>query len=171
MLTPNQEKYLQTIPTDKVTAIKPFDPKVQETAQAIIQQIKNESPNLEIFFGGASALGIAGQNDIDLNLLSTPEDYGKYIPTLTELFGQPAKTNPTLVKWEFNKDGFDIELYLTDKNSKELKRQIAVFDKLKTDLKLLKEYEQIKLASNGLPFREYMRRKYEFFNKILGITK
>jgi len=99
MLTQNQEKYLLTIPADKAAVIKSFDPKARETAQSIIGQIKNEAPNLEVFFGGASALGIAGQNDIDLNLLSTPEEYKKYLPILIGLFGAPAKTNPDLIKW------------------------------------------------------------------------
>jgi GrpB-like predicted nucleotidyltransferase (UPF0157 family) len=169
MLTQNQEKYLLTIPEDKVAIIKPFDPKVWETAQTIIGQIKNEVPDLEVFFGGASALGIAGQNGIDLNLLSTPKEYKKYIPILNKLFGQPAKTNPNLIKWEFQKNGFDVELYLSDRSSPALQEQIKTFNLLRDNPALLKEYEQLKLASSGLPFRDYMRRKYEFFNKILEI--
>ena len=163
MLTPNQEKYLLTIPEDKVAIIKPFDPSVKETARAIIRQIKNEMPNLEVFFGGASALGIAGQNDIDLNLLSTPEDYSKFIPALTELFGKPTKTNPTLIKWEFQRSGFDVELYLTDRNSPALQEQIKTYELLRDKRSLLIEYEQIKLSCNCLLFKEYMRKKYEFF--------
>lgn len=169
MLTPNQEKYLQTVPEDKVTIIQSFDPKVREAARRIIREIKNEMPELEAFFGGASALGIAGQNDIDINLLSTPEEYGKYLPALSDLFGQPTTTNPALIKWEFNKDGFGVELYLTDRNSPALQEQIKTYELLRDNKNLLKEYEQIKLASGGLPFREYMRRKYEFFNKISEI--
>ena len=69
----------------------------------------------------------------------------------------------------FTRDNFDVELYLTDRNSPTLKEQIKTFEILRDNPKLQKEYEQIKLASNGLSFREYMRRKYEFFNKILGI--
>ena len=52
MLTPNQEKYLLTIPEDKVAIIKPLHPSVKETARAIIRQIKNEMPNLEVFLAG-----------------------------------------------------------------------------------------------------------------------
>jgi GrpB protein len=169
VLTFNQEKYLLTIPADKVAVIKSFDPKARETAESIIGQIKNDAPNLEIFFGGASALGIAGQNDIDLNLMSSPKEYEKYIPVLNKLFGQPGKTSPDLIKWEFQKNSFDVELYLSDRLSPTLQEQIKTFETLRDNPALLKEYEQLKLASNGLPFREYMRRKYEFFNKILGI--
>src|SRR5574340_47574 len=151
MLTSNQETYLQMIPEDKVAVIKPFDPKVKETAQSIIWQIKNKVPGSEIFFGGASALGIAGQNDIDLNLLATPEVCKKYLPSLVELFGQPAKTNPTLIKWEFQRNGFDVELYLADRNSPALQEQIKTYEILRDNPNYQKEYEQIKLASDGLP--------------------
>jgi len=82
MITANQAKYLQTIPENKMASIKVFDPKVREAAELIIGLIKSELPDLEVFFGGASALGIAGQNDIDLNVLSVPEEYGKYQPAL-----------------------------------------------------------------------------------------
>jgi len=167
MLTPNQEKYLQTIPEDKVIHIQPFNPKVQETAQEIISQIKSRLPDLEVFFGGASALGIAGQNDIDLNILSVPEEYDKHLPILKELFGEPAKRNPNLVEWEFKKNGFDIELYLTDRNSPAFQEQIKTFEILRDNPDYQKEYEQIKLSSDGLSFREYMRRKYEFFNRLI----
>lgn len=171
MLTPNQQKYLQTIPEGKIAVIKPFDPKVREAAQEIIQQIKNKLPDLEVFFGGASALGIAGQNDIDLNLLSIPEEYNKYVPILINLFGQPAKTSPTLVQWKFERNGFEAELYLTNRNSLALKEQIKTFELLRDNPNYKKDYEQIKLSSNGLSFSDYMRKKYEFFNKILGIWK
>ncbi len=168
MLTPNEEKYLKTIPEDKIANVHPFNPKVKEVANVIIQQIKTSCPDLEVFFGGSSALGIAGQNDIDMNLLSSPDKYPKYLPALTSLFGEPKKTNPILVKWEFEKNGFEVELYLTDKNSSELQRQIKVNDLIKNNLEYQKEYQDIKLACNGLSFREYMKKKYEFFNKILN---
>lgn len=167
MLTQNQEKYLQTIPEDKKIVIQPFDPKVKETAQEIIGQIERELPKLQISFGGASALEIAGQNDIDLNLLSALAEYSLYLPGLVKLFGQPTKQNPSLVQWEFVRNGFDVELYLTDRNSPELQRQIRTFEIIRDNPAYKAEYEELKLSSDGQSFREYMRRKYEFFNKIL----
>lgn len=167
MLTENEEKYLKTIPEDKIANIKPFDPRVRETGNKIVQIIKNKIPELEVLFMGASVLGIAGQNDIDLNVLSSPSEYKNYLSILIKLFGEPTKSNSNLIKWEFIRDGFEVELYLTDKNSPDLNRQIKTFNILKNNLTLAKEYENIKLESNGLSFREYMRRKFEFFNKIL----
>lgn len=171
MLTENEEKYLKTIPEDKMANVRSFDPKVRVVGNKIVQNINNKIPELEVLFMGASALGIAGQNDIDLNILSTPNKYKNYLPPLIQMFGKPAKTNPNLVKWEFIKDGFEVELYLTDKDSPELQRQIKTFNILKNNQALAKEYEDIKLRSNGLSFREYMRRKFEFFNKILRLNE
>lgn len=169
MLTQNQEKYLKTIPAEKIARIKAFDPKVNASVSAITEQISQAAPGLPVLFMGASALGIAGQNDIDLNILSSPPEYAKYLPAFSATFGPPAKQNPNLVKWEFLHDGFDVELYLTDRDSAALAEQVRTFELLRDDPKLRKDYERLKLACDGLPFREYMRCKYEFFNEILGI--
>lgn len=169
MLIQNQQKYLATIPEDKIVHIRPYDSKVKDVGNSIVLKIKEAIPGLDVLFMGASALGIGGQNDIDLNILSVPAEYSKYIPVLEKLFGKPAKTNPNLVKWEFVQDGFEVELYLTDKNSPALLEQIKTFEILRDNQNLAKEYENIKLECNGLSFREYMRRKYEFFNKILKL--
>jgi GrpB-like predicted nucleotidyltransferase (UPF0157 family) len=170
MLTENQEKYILTIPEDKIINIQPFDPKVKEAADIIILEIKNVLPDLEIHFGGASALGIAGQNDIDINLLSTPEEYDKYIPSLVRLYGEPIKKSEKLIKWELERNRFEVELYLTDKDSPALQEQIKTFEIIRDNSDLKKEYEEMKISSNGLPFREYMKRKYEFFNRINSLN-
>ncbi|MEK7161686.1 MAG: hypothetical protein AAB729_03285 [Patescibacteria group bacterium] len=73
-----------------------------------------------------------------------------------------------MIKWEFQRSGFDVELYLTDRNSPALQEQIKTYELLRDNRSLLIEYEQIKLACNCLLFQEYMRKKYEFFNKILA---
>lgn len=168
MLTPNQEKYLLTIPENKVTIIKPFNPRIQELARNIISKIKEILPKVKILFMGASALGIAGQNDIDITILSNG-NFEKNHKLLNGLFGKPTKSNHTLIKWEFIQDGFDVELYLNDKISSVLQEQIDTFNLLKNNPKLLREYERIKLESKDISFKDYMRRKYEFFNRILGI--
>jgi GrpB-like predicted nucleotidyltransferase (UPF0157 family)/predicted nucleotidyltransferase len=167
MIKESQKKYLSTLPDGKIIIVKPFDPKVQEIARQIIDLLQKVLPDLKIHFGGASALGIAGQNDIDINIISTPEEYDKYCPIIEKLFGDP-KRKGTSIKWEFVKDGFDVELYLTDKNSPNLQDQIKVFDILSRNKELRDEYEQTKLPLGPIDFKNYMRKKYAFFNKILG---
>ena len=139
MLSAHQRKYLATISEEKITHIQPFDPRVQEVGNLLVLKIKTALPELEILFVGAAALGIAGQNDIDLNILSTPTEYQKYLPTLKKLFGEPAKSSPILVKWEFAQEGFEVELYLTDQNSPILKEQIQTFEILRDNPKFSKK--------------------------------
>jgi GrpB-like predicted nucleotidyltransferase (UPF0157 family) len=166
MLKESQEKYLSTLPDGKIIVVKPFDPKVLQAAKEILDQLHQALPDLIIHFGGASALGIAGQNDIDINILATPEEYEKYSPIIEQIFGEP-KRHGTSIKWEFIKNGFDVELYLTNKNSPNLQDQIRVFEILSHNKELRDEYEHIKLPYGAIDFKEYMRKKYEFFNKIL----
>lgn len=166
MIKDSQEKYLATLPDGIKVRIYPFDPAVQRTAEKIISEIQKVLPDHTVHFGGAAALGLAGQNDIDLNILSTPNEYSELTPKVAELFGPPAKLG-TSIKWELERNGFRVELYLTDKNSPNLKDQLRVFELLKNSADLRKEYEQIKIPLGETDFKEYMRRKYEFFNRIL----
>lgn len=83
------------------------------------------------------------------------------------MFGE-AKAKGTSIKWEFVRHGFDVELYLTDENSPKLQEQIRVFEILSQSKELRDEYERTKLPLGPIDFKEYMRKKYEFFNKILG---
>jgi|SRR3989344_5964318 len=167
MLTENQEKYLNKIPEDKKVKIIPYNPKVKEVVDDIKKKILEEGINLEVAHMGASALGISGQGDIDLYILCKEEDFNIYIPRLEKLFGSRV-LGILIYKWQLNIDGFEIEMYLTDPSTPSMKEQIDVFAKLKNDKELLNEYESIKSSADSLSFREYMRRKYEFFNRILG---
>lgn len=71
------------------------------------------------------------------------------------------------IAWKFRKQGYDIEFYLTDPSSVPMKRQIAVFYALKRNKNLLKEYEVLKEKFNGKSFKDYQKKKYEFYHKIL----
>ena len=166
MIKESQEKYLSTLPDGKTITVKPFDPKVREVANHIIAQLKAALPALPIHFGGASALGLVGQNDIDITILVTPEEYETYIPIIVELYGEPKRKGSS-IKWEFVKDGFDVELYLNDKNSRNVQDQIRVFELLSQSRELRDQYEHTKLPYGEIDFKQYMRKKYEFFNKVL----
>lgn len=164
MLTKDEESYLARIPKSKKAIVKPFDLKAKQTGDLIVLRIKKEIPQLEVLFMGATALGIAGQNDIDIYVLSDSKDFDKYLPTLKKLFGEPKHIHKTFIEWKLGENGFDIELYLTEPPE----RQIKVFEILKANSKLLKEYEDLKLKFNGKSFRDYQRSKYEFYGKLLN---
>ncbi len=170
MITQKQQNYLDTIPDYRIAHVVPFNPASQKVAQDIIREVESALPGLKVTYLGSSKLGIAGENDIDLNILAG-ENFDSAIPVLTKLFGEPAKVKPEkkVVQWQFTKNGFPVEVHFTDAITLSLREQMDTQKILEHDEKLLKEYEQLKIQANGLPFKEYQKRKYEFWNRILGI--
>lgn len=171
MIKESQEKYLASLPDGKVIEVKPFDPRVQEVARSIMTQIKEALPDAVFHFGGAAALGIAGQNDIDISIPYALPDFERYLSVIEKLFGSPSRigTSPQnkSVKWEFKKDDFDVELYMSLKDSPASQEQIKTFELLSQSKELRDAYERTKLPYGPIDFKEYMRKKYEFFNKML----
>jgi GrpB-like predicted nucleotidyltransferase (UPF0157 family) len=168
MLDEKEEKYLQTIPESELVAIGPWDPETEIIAKRLMDDIKSAVPALEVMHTGAAALKISGQNDIDFSILSKPEDFDKYLPALVKVLGEPKKKGVENVRWEINIEGYPVDVHMTDKSSQGFKRHKRVFELLRDDPRLLKEYERLKEQSAGLSMREYQRRKYEFYNKILA---
>jgi len=167
MLTKEERDYLSKIDPSKKVSIYPFDPKGKALGEAIVKQIKNHFPDLEVLFMGSVALGISGQKDIDIYALADPKDFDKYLPTFEKLFGKIDKqgkyVKKAFVEWKFQKDGYEIEIYLTEPPE----RQIKVYEILKSNQILLKEYEDLKLSFNGKSYKDYQKAKYEFYNRIL----
>lgn len=167
MLSQNEKNYLKTISKSKKVRIYKYDVKVQKVADDIIEKINKIAPELEVKFIGAQALKISGQKDIDINILCEPNNFKKYLQKLMQLFKIPSFMSKNYIGWNFKKSGYDIELYLTNPNSKSLQRQIKVFEILNNNPKLLKEYEDFKQAFNGKSYYDYQKAKYEFYNKII----
>lgn len=167
MLNGTQERYLRTIPESKIVVIKPWDPKTRDIANKSMKDIQFAVPNLEVLHTGAVALEISGQNDIDFSILGKPEDFGKYLPNLIKVLGQPQKIGKENVRWEIVVEGYPVDVHLTDKDSQEIKEHRRVFELLQNNPQLLEEYKVLKEQSNSLSMREYQRKKYEFYNRIL----
>ena len=168
MLTEAQQRYLLTIPETSVASVNPWDPKAAEFAKNIISKINALIPEVEVFWSGALALGISGLNDIDLSILSSPADFEKHLPKLVSVLGEPIKKGEENILWRTTLGGYKVDAYLGDKDSESIQLHKRIFNILKNDPRLLDEYRLLKEAANGLPFREYQKRKYEFYNRILG---
>lgn len=167
MLTWDEEDFLSKIPENKKVFIQPYDRKIKQIADEIASKASTVVPGLEIKHMGASALEISGQGDIDIYIFSKPEDFDKYVLALVSVFGEPKGRKYDSVVWTLNKDSHEIELYLTDPTSKPMQRQIAIFEALRKDKNLRDEYEKLKEGLNGKSFREYQRKKFEFYHRIL----
>lgn len=169
MLTTNQLNYLAKQPDDKMVQVLPWDEKGLDIANEVIKEIKSVLPNNEVIFIGSLPLGIAGQKDIDLSVMSHENEFPLYRPKLEQRFGVPDKLGKTSIGWHFDRKGWEVGIYLTDPKTSQVSEQIQVFNMLKDNPKLLKEYEQIKLAASNRTYKEYQIAKYEFYNRILGI--
>lgn len=170
MLTVAQQNYLKTIPEDKVAVMKPWDPRSQEVAKRLITEIQSADSELEVFYNGASALGLPGVNDIDFILICPKENFNLHLPNLKNVLGDPAKIGEESVKWKpFQRDSYQVEVYMTGPDSPAFKEHLRLFELLKNDERLKNEYQKLKEEANGLPYREYQRRKYEFYNKVLEL--
>lgn len=167
MFTSDEKNYLKNIPPNKKVKIYPFDKRSLTTANEIINSISNKFPRLEPKHLGASALKISGQNDLDISIFADPKVFKKYLPGLIELFGKPIHIHKTFIEWGFTKNGFEVQLYLTNPTSESTIRQIRIFETLRNSPSLLKQYEKLKESMNGRLFREYQKKKYEFYHSIL----
>ncbi|MFZ1074833.1 MAG: hypothetical protein WAN50_00445 [Minisyncoccia bacterium] len=167
MLTEGNLKYLQTISDVDIVHVAPFDPGTQKTAASIMSQVRQAIPTAKIFYFGSSALGIAGENDIDLGVIDAGE-YGSCGRMLQGIFGEPIKVDEkqNTIRWEFVRSGFTIELFLSDVLAGRILEHINTHERLVTDENLRNAYEKLKQAADGLSKREYMKRKLEFFNTL-----
>ena len=166
MLTSNEEKYLSKIPEEKIVQIQPYDPRTVDTVDSIRNKLRLLNLDHDIRWIGASALGLAGQNDIDLHILSDPIEWENLSEKVTKIFGRRVQ-GISIYKWEFKTNGFDVELYLSDPENEGMKSQLQVFEILRSSKRLSGEYENMKLGFDGKSFRDYMRAKYEFYHKVL----
>lgn len=167
VLRQDEEDYLQKIPQDKRVHIKKYDPKIEKIVNNFVNPIKEVFPDLEIVHMGASGLRISGQGDLDIYALSNPSDFGKYLNEIIKILGEPKSKKKDSIAWELSKDGYEVEFYLTDPHSEAMERQLSVFQTLKNNDYLLKEYEKLKEGLDSKSFRDYQRAKYEFYHKVI----
>ena len=169
MLTKGQIKYLATISDDQRMIVKPFNPVGLDIANQIISDIKSVEPDLEVMLLGSLPLKITGQEDIDISAFCIKSEQPKHIDNFRKVFGEPTSQGNNSIKWSFIKDGFSIDVWLTDPTVETTINQVRVFNLLKTNANLLKEYEKIKEEAKDLTYKQYQTRKYEFYNRILGL--
>ncbi len=168
MLNESQSKYLQTLSDTEIVGSNPYDRQAAKIATGLMKELEVAVPELEVFWSGALALGISGKNDIDLSVVGKLEEYDKYLPSLIKVLGKPQKRGAKNIRWEVSREGHSVDVHLTDEGSEALAEHKKTHELLKNNPELLKEYAKLKEEASGLSAREYQRRKYEFYNKILG---
>jgi hypothetical protein len=168
MLTHSQRKYMAGIPENASPDIQPWDPDAAKYARNLIAKLKRAT-GLEIFWGGSLALGILGQNDIDLTLFSEPKDFKKYLPGAVAVLGEPQYRLTDKMLWRTTKDKYKVDAYLGSKNAESARADLFFTDSLKNNPALLQEY--VSLKEKGSSAREYYKRKNEFYNRVLTLQR
>lgn len=168
--TPKAYLFSFTFSPHKKIRVAPYNPKVTSAGKELVSRLQHLLPNLKVYFVGAASLGIAqGDGDIDLLIESPYKDFDKYLPSLISVLGTPDKKRDMFIEWHTTWKGHQIELTLSDPSSPIFREPLAGYALLKSNPKYLKEYEQMKISSNGLSEREYKKRKLEFFNRVAKI--
>lgn len=169
MLTEAQEKYLAKIPEDVPADIQAWDSQAAEFAKRIVERLEKVHGGMEVFWGGSLALGILGQNDIDLTLFAEPNEFETLLPEIVFILGEPTYKLKDKILWRIRIDGYKLDAYLGSKSSEGVQNDLFFSDSLKNDPSLLSEYKAIKEQASSA--REYYRQKNEFYNRVIALRK
>ncbi|MEO5950694.1 MAG: hypothetical protein ABIQ04_04565 [Candidatus Saccharimonadales bacterium] len=149
---------------DNIFHVKPWSPDVIKVAEGLIHKIHQFTPGLKVLFMGSAALGLPGKNDIDLDVLCKWKDLVMYTEKLSVVLGAPKEIHKNLVAWEYMLDGFEIDVILSDPLFSHVPEQQKTFETLRDSPHLLTEYRLLKESCDGLPYKEYEKRKKDFLN-------
>ena len=171
MITDKQADYLSKLPpeqADREVSISPFSPQMRAVAIQIGTELANLLPGSHQYFLGSAALEIAGENDIDIVIVSSGNFENDKL-TLIRSYGQPVGGKEgRYSQWEFDRNGYKIDLSLNSDIAPPLQEQIDFHEILVSDPALKSEYNDLKLKMNGKTYKEYQTAKYEFFNRVLS---
>lgn len=171
MLTENQKRWIGNLRDDDEVKIYPFDKiseeKFKKVKAEILERILRE---IDVEHRGSTSLGIAGQNEIDMYIPLSPEEFcnGEFVSELTALYGPPKSIHKTRTRFQTIEDGKKIDIFLIDEESSEWLDGLKFEDYLKNHEEALREYEELKYRCDGLSTRKFYEKKVAFINDILS---
>jgi len=173
VITPKQEKWIEHLSNETKVRIVPFDSTAEEKFQIIKNKIQSSlGAGTLVIHRGATSLGISGQDEIDIYIPVSLQDFDKTVPFLENIFGAPRSLYPLeRARFVTEVDGKHIDLFLINNTSEGWLDGITFEAYLRKHPETLKAYEQLKEGMNGFSTREFYRRKIEFINDVLSKTK
>lgn len=169
MLSKKQKDWLNHLSSDKKINILPFDPRVNKIFLKIKNKIQdNLGKDTRVEHRGASSLGISGQDEIDVYVPVSPDEFDSFIPKMSKVFGEPRSLYP-LERVRFSEEiqGKKIDLFLINEEHDDWLNGCKFENYLKSHPKDLAKYKKLKEEMNGFSIKDYYTRKNEFINKIL----
>lgn len=169
MVTAEQEKWLEHLSdTDKIEIIT-WDPTCDVKFLVVKSEIQTViGQSQEVLHRGASSLKISGQDEIDVYVPVSSDEFEAVVSTITKLLGVP-KSHYLLKRARFVRvvDDKHVDVFVINKEDEDWKRSEKFNDTLLSTPSVLEDYRKLKENGSGKSVREYYREKIEFINVIL----
>lgn len=169
MITPDQ-KTLNHVEKENMYPFNPDSENIYNNIKQRVQSVLGDK--FEVLHRGSSALGIAGQKEVDIYIPVLEKDMNEVVKKLEQLFGISPKSIYIGERIKFLQEinSIRVEIMVVNKDHKSWIEGEDVFSRIKGSNSLLKEYETLKMEASSLPYKEYQARKVDFFNKVIGKT-
>ncbi len=148
--------------------VQEWTPKLKATGDELVAKIHEATPELEVLFMGAAALGLPGKNDIDLDILCSQNNLKRYVEVLTPVLGAPQGLKENMAAWSYMDGDIEIDCILSDPTlpASHIPKQKKMFETLKASPELQSRYAQLKRDCDGLPYADYEAKKKAFFEEV-----
>ena len=168
MLLREQQEALAEIPEDAIAHVHSFDERTREVAMRLVEDLKVAVPNSEVLHLGATKIGIAGENDIDIGVI-VHEDFDVAKRTISSFFGEPIQSDQTakFARWTGSRDEHPVDLFLCAEITPRIQEFIDTQSVLEARGDLRSAFERLKFSFDGKSMKEYTKSKFEFFNSTV----
>jgi len=166
MLTQEQEKWVSHLSDTKKVSVVTFDPTCEEKFLIIKNELQKLLGNSQaIEHRGASALKISGQDEIDVYVPVSPEEYGATVEIIKSKYGE-SNSNYSLKRTHFitEIEGKHVDIFVVNKNDSDWIDSELFYNYLLTHPDILGNYKKLKENASGKSLREYYKGKIEFIN-------
>lgn len=168
MLLKEQEDTLKEIPEDAIAHVHSFDEGARVVGTRIVEDLKIALPGSTVMHLGATKIGIAGANEVDIFVISHM-NYDAAKRTISSIFGEPVQSDDTARSstWTSARDEYHVEVFLSAEISPRIQDFIDTQRVLEARGDLRSEFDRLKFSFDGKSLREYTKGKFEFFNRTV----
>lgn len=171
MFTPEQTAWIAHLSDTDTIRIIPYDARAQEIFEQVREKvIRKIGTRYAVEHHGATMLGISGQDEIDVYIPVSEEEFDALVEKMRRAFGEPKSLYPKKrARFAFRELGKRVDVFPINRESTDWKNLVAFEKHLQENPEALERYRALKESGNGLSIREYYRRKISFLNEILEL--
>ena len=170
MLTEEQEEWINHLSDTDHVSVVPFDQHCEAEFTKIKKAIQDVVGNQQaVLHRGASALGISGQDEIDVYVPVGEEDFDNTAKALARAFGEPQSHYPQKrARFSVRLEGKRIDIFVINKHDDDWKNSERFYYFLQSHKDVLEAYRKLKEDAAGQSVRDYYRTKIIFINDVLA---